>query len=48
VIHQNGLKNFQWQSRFYDHVIRDEEDLYNTKEYIRNNSLNWDKDNLYA
>ncbi len=48
-IHQNGLINFQWQSRFYDHIIRDEEDLYRIKEYIQNNPLNWNRDrnNLY-
>ena len=43
-IHQNGLINFQWQSRFYDHIIRDEEDLYRIKEYIKNNPLNWRRD----
>ena len=43
-IHQNGLIDFQWQSRFYDHIIRDEKDLYRIKEYIRNNPLNWYRD----
>lgn len=42
-IHQNGLINFQWQSRFYEHIIRDEEDFYRIKEYIRNNPLFWYK-----
>jgi REP-associated tyrosine transposase len=43
-IHQNGLIDFQWQSRFYDHIIRDEEDSYRIKEYIKNNPLNWCRD----
>ncbi len=43
-IHQNGLIDFQWQSRFYDHVIRNEEDLYRIKEYIRTNPLYWYRD----
>ncbi len=47
-IHQNGLIDFKWQSRFYDHIVRDEEDLYRIKEYIQTNPLNWyrDRNNL--
>ena len=43
-IYQNGLINFQWQSRFYDHIIRDEEDFHRIKEYIRTNPLYWYRD----
>ena len=35
---------FAWQSRFYDHIIRDEKSLNNIREYIRNNPKNWHKD----
>ena len=35
---------FQWQERFYDHVIRDKTAHYQIQEYIRNNPMNWDKD----
>jgi len=35
---------FQWQLRFYDHIIRDEKSLNNIRNYIINNPLNWDKD----
>ena len=30
-----------WQRSFYDHVIRDDEDLYRVREYIQNNPLQW-------
>jgi REP element-mobilizing transposase RayT len=28
---------FTWQSRFYDHIIRSENDLNKIREYIKNN-----------
>jgi putative transposase len=37
-------KKFQWQGRFYDHVIRNDEDLDRVREYIGNNPLNWELD----
>ena len=40
---QNNIY-FQWQLRFYDHIIRDEKSLNNIRNYIVNNPLNWDKD----
>ena len=30
-----------WQRSFYDHVIRDDDDLNRIREYIRNNPLRW-------
>lgn len=49
--YQNHLR-FQWQSRFYDHIIRNEHALQQIQEYIIDNALNWQKDrnnveNLY-
>ena len=35
---------FAWQSRFHDHVIRDEESLNNIRRYIKDNPENWTKD----
>ncbi len=35
---------FQWQKSFYDHIIRDELSLSRIREYITNNSLQWDSD----
>ena len=33
-----------WQRNFYEHVVRDEEDLERIREYILNNPINWDTD----
>ena len=33
-----------WQRSFFDHIGRDESDLYLTRQYIQNNPLNWDSD----
>jgi REP element-mobilizing transposase RayT len=35
-----------WQSRFHDRIIRDEVELYFIREYIRNNPINWENDEL--
>lgn len=35
---------FQWQSRYYDHIIRDEKSLNNIRQYIIQNPLNWQTD----
>ncbi len=36
--------DFQWQSRFYEHIIRDEKALRNIRQYIRENPLKWESD----
>ena len=33
-----------WQKGFYDHVIRNDEDLATVRQYIRNNPLKWIQD----
>lgn len=40
-------KNFGWQSRFHDHIIRDAAEFRRISEYIRNNPSNWKKDRFY-
>ncbi len=35
---------FQWQSRFYDRIIRDDESLNKIREYIINNPQMWERD----
>ena len=42
---KNGYEYFLWQSRFYDHIIRNEKSLFNIRKYIINNPINWDIDN---
>ena len=43
---------FQWQSRFYDHIIRNQSSLNHIRQYIIDNPKNWEADrnnlaNLY-
>ena len=38
---RRGNNAFGWQRSFYDHVIRNEEDLNHIREYIHNNPLKW-------
>ena len=33
-----------WQRNYYDHVMRDDEDLNRIREYILDNPANWGKD----
>ena len=35
---------FAWQRNYYEHVIRDENDLARIREYITNNPLQWELD----
>ena len=37
---ENGIL-FQWQPRYFDRVIRDEQELFAVRDYIRNNPLEW-------
>ena len=46
-IRQNYYKSFSWQPRFYDHIIRNEHDLYRIRNYIQNNPLKWEMDEYY-
>ncbi len=36
--------DFAWQSRFHDHVIRNEKSLDKIRRYIKNNPENWKED----
>ena len=35
---------FRWQSRFYEHIIRDQRGLENIRNYIVNNPVKWSED----
>jgi len=43
----SGFRDFAWQPRFYDHIIRSEASLDAIRRYIRDNPAKWtlDKDN---
>jgi putative transposase len=43
-IRTNGLPGFCWQSRFHDHIIRNDQELFRIRQYIKNNPANWGKD----
>ncbi|HRE40977.1 MAG TPA: transposase [Ignavibacteria bacterium] len=45
---KNGHKYFQWQSRFYDHIIRSDFDYQNISNYIIHNPAKWDEDKYYG
>ncbi|MGC9375830.1 MAG: hypothetical protein ACP5DQ_12405, partial [Bacteroidales bacterium] len=36
--------DFAWQSRYHDHIIRNQISYQNISEYIINNPLKWDDD----
>jgi len=35
-----------WQSRFHDRIVRNENELNSIREYIKNNPINWETDDL--
>ena len=37
-------QDFSWQSRFYEHIIRNKDSYNRISDYIRNNPSNWKKD----
>jgi putative transposase len=42
-----GFNNFQWQSRFYDQILYNENSIDIIRGYIHNNPINWLIDDLY-
>lgn len=42
---QNGYSSFKWQSRYWDRVIRNDEEYNRIKQYILNNPKKWNKQN---
>lgn len=46
--HCNRLRfDFAWQSRFHDHIIRNDESFHRISQYIKNNPGNWKDDKFY-
>ncbi|WP_228779902.1 transposase [Aquiflexum lacus] len=46
--HCNRLKfDFDWQSRFHDHIIRSDESFLRIATYIKNNPANWKDDTFF-
>jgi len=44
---KNNFTSFVWQPRFYDYIIRNENDLHRIRNYIQNNPLKWELDEYY-
>ena len=41
------ISYFQWQSRFHDHIIRNDEEYQRIAQYIENNPAVWHEDKFY-
>lgn len=44
---KNGHEYLQWQSRFHDHIIRNEQSYQTISEYIINNPIKWNDDKFF-
>ncbi len=44
ICRQKGITESKWLPRFYEHIIRDGEDLDRIREYILDNPANWTGD----
>ena len=45
--HRLGF-DFSWQSRFYDHIIRNQESYNQIADYIKTNPQKWEEDKFYV
>jgi putative transposase len=43
----NNAPGRLWQRNYYEHIIRNEQDLYNARKYILENPLKWEEDEFY-
>ncbi len=43
-IRELGKTDFAWEPRYYDHIVRNDEDLNRIQDYIRNNPVKWDRE----
>ena len=41
---KNDHSWFRWQRNYYEHIIRNDEDLFRITEYIKKNPINWSND----
>ncbi len=44
---ENKHPRFRWQTRFHDHIIRNENEFYRIADYIRNNPAKWAEDRYH-
>ena len=43
-----AFKKSVWQRNYWEHIVRDGDDLNRVREYIVNNPINWEIDELYS
>lgn len=43
-----AFKAHLWQRSYYEHIIRNEDELYEIRKYIEENPLKWAEDELYV
>ncbi|MCL6098125.1 MAG: transposase [Bacteroidetes bacterium] len=41
-IRKSGMPDFKWQHNYYEHIIRNEKELYQIRKYIQLNPLKWE------
>ena len=46
-IRKSGADEFVWQRNYYEHIIRNEDELNRIREYIANNPTQWERDDNY-
>ncbi len=44
LIHDSGEVQFAWQRNYYEHIVRDDQELNRIREYIRTNPSKWQLD----
>ena len=47
LVNKNHISYFRWQSRFYEHIIRNDQSFELISDYIINNPKNWKDDDLF-
>ena len=47
IVNKNNISHFKWQSRFYEHIIRNELSFQKIADYIINNPKNWQDDDFF-
>jgi REP element-mobilizing transposase RayT len=50
-VNQSGWRPYDqklWQRNYYEHIIRDDDEMNRVREYIWNNPLNWVRDDEYS
>jgi REP element-mobilizing transposase RayT len=45
---KNNFRSFQWQSRFHDHILFNENSIERAREYIRLNPGNWHFEDVHT